>query len=179
MIGFSMSVVADEIYFVIRIFVEIPEFIENLMVSMTAETTLDWIVLTLGVVFGAAFSEEMVFRGFLQVPLENTRDVTKAVILASLAWTFFHFNPWWAIPIFLMGIVIGFLVWRTGSIVPGIIVHGINNFLSLLYANYEEDMEWYISGDHISPSIFIPALAILVYSIYLLGQYYKPDGEEY
>jgi len=178
LIGIGLSVVGDEIDSLIRTIVDTPDFLKNIMVSMQAESPFDWILLISGVVFGAAFSEEMVFRGFLQVPLEEKGDVTKAVLLVSLAWTLFHTNPWWAVPIFIMGIVIGFLAWRTGSIVPGIIVHGVNNFLSLLYANFQEEMEWYTMGDHVSPVIFIPALAILVYSIYNLSQLYQPPSEE-
>jgi uncharacterized protein len=178
LIGIGLSVVGDEIDSLIRIIIETPDFLQEIMGSMKAESPFDWVLLISGVVFGAAISEEMVFRGFLQVPLEEKGDVTKAVLLVSLAWTLFHTNPWWAIPIFIMGVVIGFLAWRTGSIIPGIIVHGVNNFLSLLYANFQDEMEWYTAGDHISPVIFIPALAILVYSIYSLSQFYQKQGEE-
>jgi membrane protease YdiL (CAAX protease family) len=178
LIGIGISVVGDEIDSLVRLVVETPDFLEEIMVSMKAESPFDWILLISGVVFGAAFSEEMVFRGFLQVPLEEKGDVTKAVLLVSLAWTLFHTNPWWAIPIFIMGIVIGFLAWRTGSIIPGIIVHGVNNFLSLLYANYQEDLDWYTSGNHVSPLIFLPALAILVYSVYSLTQFYQSQDEK-
>ena len=115
----------------------------------------------------------MVYRGFLQVALEKKGDVTRAVLLSSLAWTILHGNPYWAVPIFIMGVVIGFLVWRTGSIIPGIIVHGTNNFLSLIVSNFEEEPEWYMMGDHVSPVILIPALIILVYSIFKVSELYK------
>ena len=37
-------------------------------------------------------------------------------------------NPFWAVQIFIMGVIIGFLAWRTDSVIPGIIVHALNNF---------------------------------------------------
>ncbi len=174
-IGITMSVVGDEVDRLIQILIPTPEFLSDILTSMRADSTLDWIFLFLGVVIGAAFSEEIVYRGFLQVTLEKKGDVTRAVLLASLAWTILHGNPFWAVPIFIMGVIIGFLAWRTGSIIPGIIIHGINNFLSLLYYNMEDGLEWYTSGEHVSLVVLIPSLFVLVYTIMKVGEFYKPD----
>ncbi len=172
-IGISLSVVGDELDRIIQIILPTPDFLLEFMDSMHAETAMDWVLLFIGVVLFASVSEELVFRGFLQVSLEQKGDVTRAVLLVSLAWTIIHANPYWAVPIFVMGVIIGFLAWRTGSIVPGIIVHGINNFLSLLNYNLQPEMEWYLMGDHVAPMIVIPALAVLVYSIIKLSDFYQ------
>jgi len=150
----------------------LPDFLIDQLDAMKADSISDWFWLFSGVVIFAALSEEMVFRGFLQVTLERRGDVTRAVLMSSLAWTMIHLNPWWAVQIFIMGVIIGFLAWRTGSIIPGIIVHAINNFISMLYLNFKPELEWYDMGDHVSPLIFLPALAILVYSIKILSEFY-------
>ena len=172
-IGISLSIVGDELDRIIQIILPTPDFLLEFMNSMRAETAMDWVLLFIGVVLFAAVSEELVFRGFLQVSLEKKGDVTRAVLLVSLAWTIIHANPFWAVPIFVMGVIIGFLAWRTGSIIPGILVHAINNFLSLLNYNLQPEMEWYLMGDHVSPLIVIPALAVLVYSIKKLSELYQ------
>jgi membrane protease YdiL (CAAX protease family) len=61
----------------------------------------------------------------------------------------------------------GFLSWRTRSVIPSIILHGINNLVSLLVLNFELDkkMDWYLMGEHVSPVILVPALYLLVWSI--------------
>lgn len=172
-IGLAISVVGDELDRIVQIFLPLPEFILEQLKSMKADTFSDWIWLLIGVVLFAAVSEEMVFRGFLQVALEKKGDATRAVMLTSLAWTFIHVNPYWFIQIFIMGVVIGFLAWQTDSIIPGIIVHGVNNFLSLLYINFEPELDWYTAGDHVAPLVLIPAIALLVYGIKLLSDFYR------
>jgi membrane protease YdiL (CAAX protease family) len=121
----------------------------------------------LGVVILAAISEELLFRGFLQVSLEKKGDITRAVILTSVTWTIIHVNPYWAIQIFITGIFIGFLAWRTNSVLPSMIVHATNNLISMLFINnvLEDSMDWYYLGDHISPIVLVISIAILILSI--------------
>jgi membrane protease YdiL (CAAX protease family) len=172
-LGLSLRVLGDELDRLIQIFLPIPKWFVDQLHFMQAETGGDWILLLLGIVLLAAFSEEMLFRGFLQVTLERKGDPTRAVLLTSLAWTLVHVNPYWAIQIFIIGIVIGFLAWRTQSIVPTIIVHGMNNLLSLIFYNFDQHMKWYRMGDHVSLYILVPAALILVWSIRRLTAYYQ------
>jgi membrane protease YdiL (CAAX protease family) len=179
LIGVGLGIVGDQLDRLIQILVPTPEFLKQIMANMKAETWLDWLVLFAAVVLGASFSEELVFRGFLQVPLEQKGDVTRAVVMSSLAFTIFHANPFWAVQIFIMGMILGYLAWRTGSVIPGIIVHGVNNFLSLLYANYADDIDWYTVGNHVSPIILVPAAIILVYALYILNKSYKQETTDF
>ena len=96
---------------------------------------MEWILAISGVVFAAGFAEESLFRGFIQVSLEQRGDVTKAVLLSSATWALIHIVPYWAIQIFIIGVFFGFLSWRTKSIFPSVIMHGVNNFIALLYVN--------------------------------------------
>ena len=174
-LGLSLSVITDEIDRIVQIFLPTPEIFLKYLDSLRADTPLDWIFLFLGVVIIAAVSEEILFRGFLQVSLEKKGDITRAVILSSVTWTIIHVNPYWAIQIFVTGVIIGFLAWRTNSVFPSMIVHALNNFISLLFINQilEDSMEWYLLGDHISPVVLVISLAILVLSIRRISAYYK------
>ncbi len=102
----------------------------------------DWVLLLFGVVIIAAVSEEMIFRGFLQISLEKKGDINRAVILSSITWTLIHVNPYWAIQIFITGVILGFLAWRTDSAYPSMIVHAANNFLSLLFINMDIEADF-------------------------------------
>jgi membrane protease YdiL (CAAX protease family) len=174
LIGLSLGVIGDELDRLIQIFLPIPSWFIDQLKFMRAETAGDWTLLLLGVVFLAAFSEELLFRGFLQVSLERKGDPTRAVLLTSLTWTLVHVNPYWAVQIFIIGVVIGFLAWRTNSIVPTIMVHGINNFLSLIFYNCGDHLNWYLTGNHVSVYILIPAAFLLVWSIRQLTDIYRP-----
>jgi membrane protease YdiL (CAAX protease family) len=174
-LGLSLGVITDEIDRIVQIFLPTPEIFLKYLESLRADTPLDWIFLFLGVVIIAAISEEILFRGFLQVSLEKKGDITRAVILSSVTWTIIHVNPYWAIQIFITGVIIGFLAWRTNSVFPSMIVHAVNNFISLLFINhiFEESMDWYYLNDHISPVVLVISMAILILSIRRISAYYK------
>jgi len=165
LLGLALGVVSDELDRLIQIFLPLPRWFAEELEFMRAETSGEWLLLLLGVVLLAALAEEILFRGFLQVSLERKGDPTRAVLLTSLTWTMIHVNPFWAIQIFVIGVIIGFLAWRTDSVVPGIIVHGINNLLSLIFYNFGDRLNWYLMGDHVSIYILIPAALMVVWSI--------------
>jgi len=174
-IGLSLAVLTDELDRIIQIFLPTPDIFLQYLESLRAETASEWILLIFGVVIIAAISEEILFRGFLQVSLEKKGDVTRAVILSSISWTIIHINPYWAIQIFITGVVIGYLAWQTNSVFPSMIVHATNNFLSLLVINLdlEDSMAWYLWGDHVSPLVIVISAGILYFSIKQIAQYYK------
>ena len=174
-IGITIGVVGDELDRLIQLLVPMPEILEELLKVMVANSAFDWVILIIGTIIIASIGEELLFRGFLQVSLENKGDVTRAVILTSLSWTLTHVNPYWAVQIFVMGVIIGFLAWRTDSVIPSIIVHALNNLFSLLFINLhlETELEWYLVGEHVNPVILIPALALLVWCIMRITAIYK------
>jgi membrane protease YdiL (CAAX protease family) len=174
-LGLSLSVLTDEIDRIIQIFLPTPDIFLKYLDSLKAETPIDWIFLIFGVVIIASVSEEILFRGFLQVSLERKGDITRAVILSSVTWTIIHVNPYWAIQIFITGVIIGFLAWRTNSVFPSMILHATNNFISLLFINYhfEESMDWYFLGDHISPVVIVIAASILIICVRRISAYYR------
>jgi membrane protease YdiL (CAAX protease family) len=174
-LGISIAVITDEIDRIVQIFLPTPDLFLKYLESLKAVTTFDWFILIFGVVIIASISEEILFRGFLQVSLEKKGDITRAVILSSVTWTIIHVNPYWAIQIFITGVIIGFLAWRTNSVFPAMIVHGINNFISLLFINqiFEDSLDWYYLGEHISPVVLVISMAVLILSIRQISAYYK------
>jgi uncharacterized protein len=145
------------------------------MQPLLVENRLDWIVIISGAVIIASIAEEGLFRGFLQVTLEKKGDITRAVLLSAISWTLVHMNIYWSIQIFLMGILMGYLAWRTDSIVPAVIMHGLNNLLALLFLNYdwEETLGWYTWKGHVHPLILFMAGGVLFWSVKQINQYYR------
>ena len=96
-----------------------PEYIIDLGEIMTPDSTLGYIFLFLAVVIVAPIGEEIVFRGFLQRFLEKYwKDITRAVLVTSLFFAMIHFNPFWTIQIYLLGVILGFVAWKTKSVIP-------------------------------------------------------------
>lgn len=167
LIGLSLTILSDELDRIIKIFIPLPEWLNEQLEPLQAGNAFELILIVIGAVFVAAIAEEGLFRGFLQYSLEKRGDVTRAVILSSITWTMIHMNLYWAIQLFLMGIVIGYIAWRTNSIIPAAIIHSINNLIGVLFLNFDLDpfMQWYEWNEHVSPMVVVISAVILVFSI--------------
>ena len=90
-------------------------------------------------VVAAPVAEEFLFRRVLQGWLEGWLDPQEprwggvmAIGLSSLAFAAAHVGQGMAwVPLFFFGLVVGYLARQTGSIVPGIILHGLFNAVSV------------------------------------------------
>lgn len=163
-IGLGVSVLIDELDRMIALLFPLPDHFVRGMEFLTFATPLEALLVVCGAVLVAPFVEEVVFRGFFQGQLEQGfRDVTRAVLFSALLFTVLHFNPWWSLQIYLLGMVLGYLAWRTGSIWPSFVVHAVNNSLALWFANASEgSFSWYAPGGHVSP-IWLGAAALATY----------------
>lgn len=164
LIGLGITVLIDELYSLVELVFPLPESVAQGMGFFTFTNSSEALLVILGAVVIAPLVEELVFRGFFQQQLEQVyRNATSAVLLSSLLFTIFHFNPWWSIQIYILGLVLGYLAWRTGSIWPPIVIHAIVNGLAVWFANLPESgFTWYTSGGHVSP-LWLAAAAVLSY----------------
>ena len=149
---------------IIHKFIPTPEYIMDLGEIMKPDSTLGYIFLFLAVVIVAPFGEEIVFRGFLQKFLERYwEDITRAVLVTSLFFAIIHFNPFWTIQIYMLAVILGFLAWKTKSVIPSILLHIINNGSAFILTNIEEvTIDFYLWNNQVSP-IFIALAAFLIY----------------
>lgn len=89
-----------------------------------------------GIVFGAPISEELIFRGALFSALRQSWvGKTGAVVLTAAVWALVHGSsaPWLFVAmIFVMGLVLGVLLLRFGSLWVTIMVHAAWNAMTTL-----------------------------------------------
>ena len=90
----------------------------------------------------APIAEEVIFRwGIMRHLLRSGQQVGLAIVLSALAFGVIHMNP---VQIFFasaMGVLLGLLYWRSGSLLMPCILHVVNNSVACLQA--------YIMGDDI------------------------------
>ena len=153
-------ILSDEIDRLIGMVLPRPDYIEKLAELFRFDTPLYALLLIFATVLIAPFSEEILFRGFLQQFLENHwKDVTKAVLITSLFFAAIHMNPGWIIQIYLLGIILGYLAWKTGSVFPGLILHSLNNGMALIMQNVQVSwINYYTWNNHVSPLFLLLAL---------------------
>ncbi len=171
----GLTIIGDELDRIVELIVPSPEWLGEMLKPLHAQTASDWFQVVLGAVVVAAVAEEFLFRGFLQIALEKKGDVTRAVLLTSIAWTLIHQNPYWAIQIFIIGVLIGFVAWRTDSIWPPIIIHAIYNLIGVIFVNIDlsQTLSFYEWRGHVNPFVVLAGLVLLVGSIRQMNQVYR------
>ena len=105
--------------------------------------------LTISVI--APVLEEVMFRGAIQgYIIRKTGSPALAIITASLVFGIFHINPVQVVFATLLGLVLGWMYYRTGSLLSVIVGHVLNNsiatFMMLLAGNVAETEISEISG---------------------------------
>ncbi len=86
-------------------------------------------------------AEELLCRGaILGVLLTMVpRRPWVAIVVSALIFGMLHLNPVQTVFGFLYGLLLGWLAWRTGSLLPGIVVHIANNASIMLMPESVED----------------------------------------
>lgn len=103
---------------------------------LNARSAWDMALLMLGAVVLAAVCEELLFRGLMMRLLTQGGHWRGAIVATAVAFSVFHLDPVGLLPRTLMGVYFGLLVWRSGSIFPAILAHGLNNMLALSAAPF-------------------------------------------
>ena len=156
---------------------ELPNWIEDQQEMLM---TNYWGYLAIGLL--APLAEEMVFRGAilrtllgwnntLNSPLSPYTAITVSAILFALI----HMNPAQMPYAFLAGCLLGWMYWRTGSILPGIAFHWANNSMAyIVYSAYpDKDMKLIdlFKGyeQHVYMAVFFSLLICVpaIYQLYL------------
>jgi sodium transport system permease protein len=86
-----------------------------------------WLVL-LAVAATPAICEELFFRGLVMSGFASLGRVG-AVSLSALLFALAHASIYRLLPTLLLGLLLGYVAWRTGSIVCSMVVHALNNGL--------------------------------------------------
>ena len=87
-----------------------------------------WMMFTSIVI--APIMEEILFRGILQDALMRKYGVFVGILIASAVLGIVHLIPQQVVKAFIIGIVLGYIYYRTGALLPVILIHCINNAIS-------------------------------------------------
>jgi len=99
---------------------------------------------TITVVIAAPILEEIFFRGIILDGLMKNISPWAAIFTSAALFGVIHLNMWQALPAFLAGILIGYLYWKTNSLIPGIVLHFTNNLFCVLVSLKFTKMNWFI-----------------------------------
>lgn len=107
------------------------------------ESTQEFILGLFVIAVSAGICEEVMFRGFMMRAYEKNGPAY-GIIMSAILFGIFHFNIQNLLgPIFL-GILFGYIAYKTDSIFPAIIAHITNNSIALI-------LSIFVSGMNIDP----------------------------
>ena len=132
----------------------------------------------------APLVEELLFRGAIQgYMLRKGMKPLNAILIASAIFGIVHMNPIQIPFAFAIGLIFGWLYYRTGSVVPGIIGHFINNSIACLQmATLTEEefntktIEWLGAGP--TYALFALSLAVMI-GMFLYLKKRLPEAPSY
>jgi sodium transport system permease protein len=119
-----------------------------------------------------AICEEVLYRGILFSSLRRRLKPVPLTIVIALLFSLYHLHPYRIILVFLLGVLLTYVVLRTGSIYLSMLFHFIHNSLSLVFIlglnerlfpviRYSEEKGFATTVVVISLLIFIVGVVIL------------------
>ena len=108
-----------------------------------------------------AVCEEILFRGYFLSSLRKSVKPVVAIAVSALSFGIYHLNLYQGCYAFLLGLVLAYAVYKTGSIFSSMLIHFICNGIAMVLTFYGDKLENllpFLSGN--SPLVFIIFLAV-------------------
>lgn len=116
--------------------IPVPAFLEAVFRELLrAEGAADWAMTVLTVAVVPGIGEEILFRGAILTSLGRHLTPPRAVFAAALLFGIMHMNPWQFAGALALGAIYGCMVWWSGSVVPAILAHAVNNSCFIILSN--------------------------------------------
>jgi uncharacterized protein len=90
------------------------------------------------VVVLAPVIEELIFRGVIFSGFQKNYAPFWAIFFSALLFALFHLNPWQLGPTFLLGLLLGLVRLRTGSLLAAIFTHALHNGMIFFTVLHQE-----------------------------------------
>ena len=131
---------------------EMPEILKKALEQLT-EGPL-WVTLLSVSIFAPLF-EEWLCRGLVLRGLLQKLNPFSAIAVSAAFFAILHMNPWQAIPAFLLGLLFGYVYYKTGSLKLTMLMHCVNNTFAALTTRIPSLEEAETFMDVLSPWAYI------------------------
>ncbi|MCI1778665.1 MAG: CPBP family intramembrane metalloprotease [Bacteroidales bacterium] len=139
----------------------------------------------LSIVIAAPVLEEFLLRGIIERGLLKYKTPAAAIIWSAFFFALIHMNPWQSIVAFFFGLFLGWIYWRTHSLLATIFIHAVNNgtsfMIMLLFPDLPVDFDFHkliasIWGTDTYYAVYATSLLLFLISVFLLHKYLSKSG---
>ena len=130
---FSLGTIIPLSFLYEQLGIEMDENTQQIFTSLMKEP---WGYVAVGIL--APLAEEVVFRGAILrtlLGIMSKKNHWVAIMISAAIFGVVHANLAQFINALLMGLLLGWMYYRTGSLVPGILLHWVNNTMAYVLAN--------------------------------------------
>lgn len=138
---------------------EMPEWFEQIMSGLTGG---NFILSFICVSIFAPLFEEWLCRGVVLRGLLTTMRPASAIAVSAAFFAVLHMNPWQALPAFLLGVVFGYVYYKTGSLKLTMLMHFVNNTMALVMSRIPSLQDAETFADVMSPWAYACVIAACV-----------------
>jgi membrane protease YdiL (CAAX protease family) len=117
------------------------------------------------------FVEELLFRGYLQSRLLRRWPPVLALGVSTLIFSAAHLDPIHVLGVIPLGLWLGTIAWRAGSVWPAILCHAVNNTVAVVGSAYQDTSTLELTFDPFSVTLlalcgpaFLLSLGILAFA---------------
>ena len=97
---------------------------------LSANNAFETVLVIVVIAVTPAICEEVFFRGYVQKSFEIKWTPFKSILVTSIFFGLYHFNPYGLPALIALGFFFGYAVYKSNSIVVPIVLHFINNFIA-------------------------------------------------
>ena len=119
----GLGIVSSEVDNLFRSVLPVPRMIADVFRDIGSAGMVSFITL----VVVAPVTEELLFRGTILRGFLGRYGASKAIVLSALIFCFIHLNPYQFFSAFVLGLALGWIFVRTGSLWPCILGHALFN----------------------------------------------------
>ena len=140
----------------------VPDWFNEMMLKFISKDIYSFIT----VVIMAPILEELILRGVILDGFLKFYNPRKAILLSAFLFGLFHLNPWQFVHAFIGGLYLGWIYYRTKSIIPCIVIHSINNLTAFLIIVYDpnDKLSNYFDENKVI-YIFIILISITIFTV--------------
>ena len=129
-----------------------------------------WSSFLLTAIFAPIF-EEWLCRGMILRGLLTKMKPTWAIVISALFFAVIHMNPWQALNAFIIGVIMGYVYYKTGSLILTMIIHFVNNGSAVVMSQFSslEEVDFWIDIMPVGVYVAVSVVGVIALVICLMA----------